>query len=160
MDISISVYSSQGDEYRVKLSSFINLPESILEILDDKVEIIDVTLERISGNRITNVKILSKISNIIADLFEDNENLILYFYCDDVHDIDRRNQNMSPQEYRSRLFSYMIDRYLISNNITNIVNTPIRIEIGDGIFIHLISRSSHSKYVKSIQSEILALNQK
>ncbi len=93
-------------------------------------------------------------------MFEENENLILYFYCDDIHDIKRRNLSLSPQEYRSRLFSKMIDRYLISNNITDIINTPIKIESGDGIFIHLISCASHSKYVELIRSEILALNNK
>ncbi len=61
MDISFSVYSSIGDEYRVTLSTFINLPDSVIEILDNHVELVDVTLERISGSSIANAKILATI---------------------------------------------------------------------------------------------------
>ncbi len=160
MDISFSVYSSLGDEYRVTLSTFTNLPDTIVEILGNHIELVDVTLERISGSSIANVKILATISNIIAEVFEENENLILYFYCDDVHEIPRRNKNLSPQEYRSLLFSNMIDRYLFSKNITDIINTPIKIEAEQDIFIHIISRKSQDIYVKAIQNEILSLNNK
>ncbi len=160
MDISVSVYSSQGDEYRLKLSSFTNLPDRLNTILANRIEIIDVTLERISGRSIASIKILSTISNIIADIFEANENIILYFYCDDIHEISRRSQYLSPQEYRSRLFSRMIDKYLFSRKITYIVNTPIRIKSEQDIFIHLISRTSHGVYVKALQNEIQALNEK
>ncbi len=54
----------------------------------------------------------------------------------------------------------MIDRYLFSKNITNIINTPIKIKAEKDIFIHLISRKSHDIYVKAIQDELLSLNNK
>ncbi len=162
MDISYTVHSSQGDEYCVIISSFTsNLPTDISVFFKRQgIDIADITLERKSGSNIADYKILSAISNTIAEIFNGNENLILYFYCDDMKEIRRRNLNISPQEYRSKLFSKLIDRYLLTNGITDIINTPINIKADREIFIHIISRTAHNECVQMIKQQILDIGNK
>ena len=73
------------------------------------------------------------IFGFIAGFLLDNENAILYFYCDDINEINRRNHDITPQKYRSRLFSRMSDR---------------------DIYIHIISRESHLDYANIIRTTI------
>lgn len=162
MEFSVSITSESDDEYRIILSPF-NLdviPDKVRELLADNIEIADITLDRIKGESPTNIDILLKISNVIGEVFDDNENLILYFYCDDMHDVSRRDKILSPQKFRSDLFSRMFDRYIISNGITNIINTPIEIKADRHIYIHLISRKCHLKYVTAIKHAIMDMEAK
>nr|DAS63655.1 MAG TPA: hypothetical protein [Caudoviricetes sp.] len=162
MDISVSINSKSEDEYRIILSPF-NLdiiPLEVREILGDSIEIADVTLERAKGDNPTDIGVLLKISNVIGEIFNDNENLILYFYCDDIHDILRRDKRVTPQKFRSNLFSRMFEKYMLSNGITDIINTPIEIKADRHIYIHLISRSIHLEYVKAIKDVIMDMESK
>lgn len=61
----------------------------------------------------------------------DNDTAILCFYCDDLTDVPRRHMELTPQEYRSRLFSRMFDMYVRTNDIKGLVNYGIRIEDGE-----------------------------
>lgn len=125
------------------------------------IEIVDVTLERVKGINPTDIGILLKISNIIGEILNDNGNLILYFYCDDMHNISRReNRGVSPQKFRSDLFSRMFDKYILSNGITNMINTPIEIKADRHIYIHLISRDTHLNYVNAIKNAIMGMASK
>ena len=101
MDISVSISSQLGDEYRIIISPFDLevIPCEVRDLLGDDIEIADVTLERIKGDNPTDIGILLKISNVIGQVFNDNENIILYFYCDDIHDILRRDQGLTPQKF-------------------------------------------------------------
>ena len=162
MDISVSISSQLGDEYRIIISPFDLevIPCEVRDLLGDDIEIADVTLERIKGDHPTDIGILLKISNVIGQVFNDNENIILYFYCDDIHDILRRDQGLTPQKFRSTLFSRMFDKYISSNRITNMINTPIEVKADRNIYIHLISRSSHLEYVNAIKDAIMAMESK
>ena len=163
MDISVSINSKLNDEYRIILSPF-NLdiiPYEVQELLGDDIEIVDVTLERVKGINPTDIGILLKISNIIGEILNDNGNLILYFYCDDMHNISRReNREVSPQKFRSDLFSRMFDKYILSNGITNMINTPIEIKADRHNYIHLISRDTHLNYVNAIKNAIMGMASK
>ena len=66
------------------------------------------------------------------------------------------NKNLSVQEYRSRLFSYMFDSYMESHQVSGFSNTPIIIN-GDGyrLFMHLIARSKHQSIVDVIKDDVL-----
>ena len=160
MDISVSINSKSEDEYRIILSPF-NLeiiPCEVREILGDNIEIVDVILERTKGDNPTDIGVLLKISNVIGEIFNDNENLILYFYCDDMHDILRRDKGITPQKFRSNLFSRMFDKYMSSNGVTDIINTPIEIKADRHIYIHMISRSIHLEYVINPEKPDVPLN--
>lgn len=163
MDFSVSISSESGDEYRIILSPF-NLdilPDEVTELFgNSNIEIVDVALERIKGDAPTAIGILLKISSVIGEVFEDNKDLILYFYCDDMHEILRRDRETSPQQFRSKLFSRMFDKYITSNNITDIVNTSIKIKSDRDIYIHLISRECHLVYVDAIKNGIMEMESK
>ena len=162
MDISISINSGFQDEFRIILSPFENsiIPDEIRSLLGESIEIADITLERVKGDNPTNINILLKISSIIAGIFEDNPNLILYFYCDDMHDILRRDKKIAPQKFRSKLFSRMLDKYITSNKIKNIINTSIEIKADRTIYIHLIARDTHLPYVTAIKDVIVEMSSK
>ena len=66
------------------------------------------------------------------------------------------NKNLSVQEYRSKLFSYMFDSYMESHHMSGFLNTPIIIE-GEGYkqFMHIISRSKHQSIVDLIKDDVL-----
>lgn len=162
MNISVSIHSKSDDEYRIILSSFDLdiIPCEIREQFGDSIEIVEVTLKRAKENNPTGIEILLKISNIIGEVLNDNENMILYFYCDDMHDIARRDKALTPQKFRSTLFSRMFDKYILSNGITDMINTPIEIKADRHIYIHLISRDTHLEYVNAIKSAIVEMESK
>lgn len=122
MKVTYPISTDDGDEYLVLIESFEKsiLPDDIIEMLNN-IEIVDITLERVSGVHATKPDILFEISNFVAGFLLDNENTILYFYCDDMHDIVRRNQSLTPQKFRSDLFSKMFERYSLSHEKVHFV---------------------------------------
>ena len=84
--------------------------------------------------------VLKAISNVLFKFMKENYNAVLCFYCDDLTDVARHHNELTPQEYRSRLFSRMFDMYVKANNVTDIVNYGIKIE-NDGYprFVHFIT---------------------
>lgn len=111
MIITYPISDNFGNEYLIRIEDCQNLPDEIMKELGN-IKILDITLERISGEQYTNSGILSKISTFIAGVLLDNENAMLYFYCDDVHDVKRRDMEITPQKFRSDLFSAMFIRYV------------------------------------------------
>ena len=150
-EISISISSKSNDEYRIILSPFNQ------DIIPCEVR---KSIRDIEGENPTDIGILLKISDIIGKVLNDNNNLILYFYCDDMHDIPRRDKALTPQKFRSLLFSRMFDKYISSNSIINIINTPIEIKADRHIYIHLISRACHLEHVNAIKSTIMEMESK
>ena len=168
MKVSISLRGDNSDEYHIRLESWDrgNLPNEIIPLLED-ADIIDVVLERVSGLERTSMHVLSGISEVIAKVFIDNSNAILYFYCDDMNPIpnmeknNSKNKNISSQQYRSILFSRMFDRYCLKKGYIDIYNIPVKIHLEDrDIYIHLIAREKHSRIVNLIKETILGMAEK
>lgn len=67
---------------------------------------------------------------------------------------------VTPQKFRSDLFSYMFDKYITSNRLTNITNTPIEIIADRTIYIHLIARDVHLPFVNAIKDTIVNMASK
>ena len=126
MIITYPISDNFGNEYLIRIEDCQNLPDEIMKELGN-IKILDITLERISGEQYTNSGILSKISTFIAGVLLDNENAMLYFYCDDVHDVKRRNMKITPQKFRSDLFSAMFIRYVKAKSLKDIVDTTITV---------------------------------
>lgn len=161
MKVTYPISSNEGDEYLILINSFEKsiFPDSIIELLNN-IEIVDITLERISGKHTTKPDILFEIANFIAGFLFDNENIILYFYCDDMHDIGRRNQSITPQKFRSDLFSTMFSRYALSHNVKHLIHTPLEIKSDRDIYIHLISRDIHLPLVTAIKEILMEMSVK
>lgn len=160
MKITHPIQTSEGDKYLVLIESMAMdtlFYEEDVAFLNN-IELVEITLERVFGNHKTTAKVLTEISQFIAGVINDNLNAVLYFYCDDMNDIQRRNKSISPQKFRSNLFSKMFDRYTTSNNISDYVNTSIEIKADRHIYIHLISRSANQIYVDYIKNRICSLS--
>ena len=104
-----------------------------------------------------------RIMFIDADisLLAENENLVIYYSCDDMNPIPSRNmrganKELSVQEYRSTLFSHIFDSYMYSHQVSGITNTPIIIK-GEEYkqFMHLIARSKHQVIVDLIKDDVI-----
>lgn len=118
-------------------------------------------IDRVKGGESTAQDVLHAITGRIADLFAQNENLILYYSCDDMNPIPSRNmkgsnKNLSVQEYRSTLFSHIFDTYMYSHQVFGITNTPVIIK-GEGYtqFMHLIARDKHQDVVSLIKQDVI-----
>lgn len=164
MKVCLSVDGGEGNIFNVCLEP---IPKDILpnELGDalEGIEILDITLERAHGNGIASHRVMNDISEFIAGIFFDNPCSILYFYCDDMHDVPymSMNKNISPQAYRSRLFSRMFDRYVSANNIKGMLNYPVEVHLEDrDIFIHLISTEENLPVMGAIGDAIIGMKDK
>lgn len=158
MKVSASLIVGNTDEYRVGFETIETgfLPEDAFEYLkEEKIEIVEVLLERVKGSTSTNIAVLSEISNIISRFFTDNKSVILYFFCDDLNEIPCSGKEIEPQAYRSRLFSAMYNRFTTNHHTQDIENISICIDaLGRNQYLHFIVRNHHLKYVEFIQRNI------
>ena len=154
MKTSFSVSTSKGDILRVGMStadeSFLS-PEICSLLSDLNIEIIEVSLERMEGNAIIGISTLLKVSETIANFLLENENGILFYYCDDLLDIPMSNHQILPQEYRNALFSDLFDLYQKHHNIKGLHDMSIKINAIDRpLFMHFIARDSHMHILEKI----------
>lgn len=164
MNYSFSISTKHGDEYRIMLidADISLLSDNVQEaICNNCVDVSEIMIERISGGDSTAQEVLHAITGRVADLFAENENLILYYSCDDMNPIPSRNmkganKELSVQEYRSTLFSHIFDTYMYSHQVSGISNTPIIIK-GEGYaqFMHLIAREKHQNVVDIIKDDVI-----
>ena len=116
----------------------------------------DITLVRVSGEGNIGIKTLKAICDVLYRFIDDNEATVLCFYCDDMTDVARHHTELTPQEYRSRLFSRMFDMYVKSNDITGIVNYGIKIETENNPrFAHFITPEKYLPAVKLLGEIIM-----
>ena len=164
MTYSFSITTRKGDEYRIKLLDvdISMLAKEVRDVIEtNNFDISEIMIDRVQGGDSTAQEVLHTITGRIADLIAENENMILYYSCDDMNPIPSRNtkganKNLSVQEYRSRLFSYMFDTYMVSHHVSGFSNTPIIIK-GEGYkqFMHLIARDNHQSIVDLIKADVL-----
>lgn len=165
MNVSASLFSKTGDEYRISLMTVDDnrLSEGLRQYLhSESIEIAEVFLDRNGSKDSLNTSTLFAISKIIANLFFENNNLILYFYCDDlgiIPNISSRHRNgMLPQEYRSNLFTSMFNRYMANHHGCRVKNYPMHIDNEDErfkAFLHFIAREEHARYIDMIKQDVI-----
>ena len=64
-------------------------------------------------------------------------------------------KDMSVQEYRSRLFSRMFERYVAQHHITDIFNRVTTIEgVAENYYFHIIARRHHLVFADTISANI------
>ena len=138
------------------------LANSVQKIITEQCfDISEIMIVRENGGNSTKPEILHTITGKIADLFAENEKLILYYSCDDMNPIPSRNmrstnKGLSVQEYRSTLFSHIFDSYMDSHQVSGITNTPVIINgDGDTQFMHLIARDKHQSIVDLIKADVI-----
>lgn len=159
MKVSFKLSSVTNNIYEITLSS---IDESIidpeLKSALRNLEIVEVFLDRISGNNITEASMLSRFSDIIANMFAQNSNIVFYFFCDDLNEIPnlrKSRRKISVQEYRSRLFHIMFTQYCKHHGIDNYRDNVIHfIAIDRPYYLHLISRDTQDDRIEIIKEFI------
>lgn len=156
MDLSFDIKSKEGDQIRVALSYYDSETVSMLssDPLTLTLAFYDVTLVREIGEGYVGYKVLSAVSETLARFLDENEDVVLCFYCDAQTEVKRSHSDISPQEYRSRLFSRMFDKYMKSHCLSNFINHRIKIEDlvnpMNSQFAHFICRKEHEAAVAEI----------
>jgi len=157
MDDFVRIFeSAAGDVYHITLSEFNGiLSEGVVGILKD-VKVVGIELRRLAGANYTSQKVLSALEKTVADFFLKRDDVIICYYCDFINPIPRSTKNaMPPQEYRSRLFKRMFQRYSKQHNINNVRLSVIEINgINEKYYFHVIYRESHSMLASMIGSDL------
>ena len=148
--------SPEGDVYHITLSEDDGvLSASVLEALGE-VHIAGIDLRRLSGKHITGNSVLSALSSAIADFIFQDENVIICYYCDFINSIPNTRKNtMPPQEYRSKLFERMFQRYVNQHAINDVRLSIVEINgINEKYYFHVIYRECHSMLASLIGSDL------
>ena len=147
-----AVYSfsnSAGDKFYLRLAadSDLFLSKELASFLKDKgFELWGIYLERLGNvQKVTPMKLLNKVSQLIATFFIGHPNAILYYQCDDISDV--------PMSF-NRLFTSMFEKIVRKLNVT-VIDTPIYIDAcGNDVYIHLMSREIHADIAEIISKDI------
>ena len=149
-----TICTDAGDEYKLQFTSERSgaIAEEIIEIINNKgIEVVEIGLGRIKGQNVTSLKVLAQIEQCIAEIIIDNPNVILTFFCDFISLLPSTKKTMSVQEYRSRLFSRMFDRYVSQHSINNIYNKVIKVEgVAEDYYFHVIGNKEYIDYANII----------
>lgn len=148
--------SSTGDVYHITLSEDHTLLSSkAIEALPE-VNVVGIELRRLAGRNTTGQEVLAAIESTIADFFAKHENAIICYYCDFVNPIPHTSKNtMPPQEYRSRLFEKMFQRYCHQHGIADVRLSVVEINgINEKYYFHVIYRENHSLFASMIGRDL------
>jgi hypothetical protein len=138
--------SPNGDVYHITLTEDKGvLSPDALESLKG-ITVVGIELRRLSGSQTTGHDVLAAIEDTIAELFLKSDNVIICYYCDFINPIPRTTKNsMPPQEYRSKLFDRMFQRYTKQRGIRDIRLSVVEINgINEKYYFHVIYRETHS----------------
>jgi hypothetical protein len=131
------------------------LSAEAIDALKD-VSIVGIELRRLAGRNATSQEVLAAIESTIAEYFVSHENSIICYYCDFINPIPHTKKNkMPPQEYRSKLFDVMFQRYAKHHGINNVRLSVVEINGTDEIYyFHVIYREIHSMLAALIGSDL------
>lgn len=154
--------NGEGDEFRLRLVSdsrqFLSEEMSSLVEKED-FELWGIYLERLgNAQKVTPMRLLNKISHLIATFFIGHPKSILYYQCDDISDVpmsyNKKKSGLLVQAYRNRLFTTLFGKVSRKLSVA-VVDTPIYIDAcGNDIYIHLMSREIHVDMAKKISTDI------
>lgn len=149
-----SFVSESGDEYKLQFTTDRSgiIADEILDCINSEgIDVAEIGLGRVRGGNVTGTKILSLIEECIADFMQRHENVVLSFFCDFINFLPATKKNMPVQEYRSKLFSLMFERYASQHNLVNFTNKVVEIDgVAEDFYFHVISRKEHMKYAEMI----------
>ncbi len=152
MIFKVPIQSSGGRQYLLNFTENKSLPIKL------DVDVVSMTLSLVSETTtaINNMDVLNKITTIVFNVLDDND-VISYFYCSKDPINQRQNrQMMSPQEYRSHLFSTMFDKISDKHKPGTFINKTIilRDETEGDHYIHLIVRSKYKDKIDEFAQSI------
>ena len=148
--------SSTGDVYHITLSEDHSILSPEANDAMHGVNVVGIELRRLAGKNATGHEVLAAIESTIAEFFANHENAIICYYCDFINPLPHTSKNtMPPQEYRSRLFDKMFQRYSNQHGITDVRLSVVEINgINEKYYFHVIYRESHSLLASMIGRDL------
>ena len=148
--------SPEGDVYHITLSEDNGVLSAEVLAALGKVHVAGIDLRRLFGKHVTSQEVLSALANVIAEFFLKDEDVIICYYCDFINSIPNTSKDtMPPQEYRSRLFEKMFQRYVKLHNLSNVRLSVVEINgINEKYYFHVIYREGHSMLASMIGSDL------
>ena len=157
MDSFVRLLSTtEGDVYHISLSEDKTLlSDRVREYIRD-IKLVGIDLRRLAGTNITLQPVLNAIEKIIADYFLSRNDVMIFYYCDFLNPIPNTKKNaMPPQEYRSKLFEKMFQRYTKHKGLNKVRLSVFTVEgINETYYFHLIYRDVHADYASAISKDI------
>ena len=153
-----TIRSKEGDEYKLQFTT--NRSGVIANVILDRLEsqgvfVVEIGLERTKGLNSTNHRVLAQIEQCIADVMLRNPNVMLTFFCDFISMLPSMKKDISVQEYRSRLFSRMFERYVTQHQIVDVFNRVTIVEgVAENYYFHIIARKHHLVFADMISEGI------
>ena len=148
-----TITSEKGDEYRLQFTTDRSgiIADALLDFLANQgIEVVEIGLARVKGQNVTSHYVLSQIESCIADLMQRHPNVILSFFCDFIHFVPSRKR-IPVQQYRSKLFSAMFNRYVTLYQLHDYCNHVVEVEgVAEPFFFHVIYRKKHEAYADMI----------
>ncbi len=148
--------TSEGDVYHITLSQETSiLSFKTLDAIKDTT-LIGIDLRRLEGRHSTGPAVLAAIEKTIADYFLRNKEVVICYYCDFINPIPRTTKNaMPPQEYRSRLFRRMFQRYVKQNEMLNVRLSIVEVSgINESYYFHIIYREDQRYIAEMIADDL------
>ena len=149
-----TITSDSGDEYKLQFTTDRSgiISDELLDYLClEGVEVVEIGLGRSSGFNVTTPTVLAQIEDITADLLHRHPNAIISFFCDFINTIPSTKKKIPVQEYRSRIFSLMFDRYVSKKHIQGLHNLVTVVQgVKEPYYFHVIAREQHLKYANMI----------
>ena len=79
--------TDEGDVYHITLSEdTVLFSQETLKIIND-IKVIGIDLRRLVGSSPANHDMLAAIEKVIADYFQEHDNIMIFYYCDFVNPI-------------------------------------------------------------------------
>ena len=156
MEDFVKIFKSKDEIYHITLSEDNRLLSAGTIDALNGITLIGIDLRRLAGNHVTNNNVLFAIEKTIADFFIERKDIMICYYCDFINPIPRTLKNsMPPQEYRSRLFERMFQRYTHLQHLEGVRLSVVEINgINEKYYFHVIYRQEHSVMASIIGDDL------
>ena len=146
----------EGDVYHITLSQETSiLSFKTLDAIKDTT-LVGIDLRRLEGRHATGQAVLAAIEKTIADYYLQKKDVVICYYCDFINPIPRTTKNtLPPQEYRSRLFKRMFQRYVRQNSINDVHLSIVEVSgINESYYFHIIYRDGQANVATMIADDL------
>ncbi len=157
MDDLVRIFKSPtGDVYHISLVEDEGLLSTEALQAIGPVRLVGIELRRLAGRHTTSLDVLTALEQTIADFFLQKDDVIICYYCDFINPIPRTSKNsMPPQEYRSRLFDRMFQRYTRHHGLRDVRLSVVEINgVNEKYYFHVIYRERHSLLATIISTDL------
>lgn len=156
MDACYDIINEKGDHIMVALSRY---DKELIEAVStsaevENLEFFDVSLIRDAGTDYVGLKSLVAVAQVLANFIDANLNAVLCFYCDAHSEVKRTHLDLSPQAYRSRLFSMLFNLFVRNHPNLDLINQCLELNCdgdeNDTQYAHFICRGEHLRAVEQL----------